>query len=48
MPAAQVPVLETPEGPLYESAAVSRYVASLGRPQFYPMPLNPTGTALSC
>ncbi|CAL8468182.1 g7721 [Coccomyxa elongata] len=43
-PLGKVPVLETPEGPLFESAAVSRYVASLGRPQFYPMPLNPTDT----
>ena len=45
--AVQVPVLETPMGPLCESVAISRYIASLGRSHLYPMPLNPKGDPLN-
>ena len=41
----QFPVLETPEGSLSESAAISRYIASIGQNDLYPEPLNPTGTS---
>ena len=39
----QFPVLETPEGSLCESAAISRYIASIGHNNLYPQPLNPSG-----
>ena len=39
----QFPVLETAQGSLCESAAISRYIASLGQNNLYPLPLNPTG-----
>ena len=40
---AQFPVLETAQGSLCESAAISRYIASVGHNNLYPLPLNPTG-----
>lgn len=40
---AQFPVLETAMGSLCESAAISRYIASVGHNNLYPLPLNPTG-----
>jgi len=39
----QMPVLETPQGSLFESVAISRYIASMGPPEFYALPLNPAG-----
>ena len=39
----QFPVLETPQGSISESAAISRYIASIGQGNLYPEPLNPTG-----
>lgn len=39
----QIPVLETAQGSLFESAAICRYIASLGHNNLYPLPLNPTG-----
>ena len=39
----QFPVLETAQGSLCESAAISRYIASLGQNNLYPLPFNPTG-----
>ena len=41
----QVPVLETPQGPLTESSAIARYLASLSvkRP-LYPQPSDPSDT----
>lgn len=42
----QVPVLETPDGPLTESSAIARYLASLSSKQtLYPQPDNPSDTA---
>ena len=41
----QVPVLETPQGPLTESSAIARYLATLSikRP-LYPQPSDPSDT----
>ena len=39
---AQFPVLETSQGSLCESAAIARYIASLGHNNLYPQSVTPT------